>query len=274
MMVVANFYSSENGKKIGWLKKSRLVLQMARNRKRIVSGTGFVEQLTMVSAILRIPPAVPGVVVECGSYQGASTASLSLACELTGRRLYVFDSFEGLPEPSQSDRKHLVMSTDEIHSYERGAWSGSLDLVRRNIEKFGAIRTCEFVPGYFEDTLPKLAEPVVFAFCDVDLRDSLKTCLRYLWPLLQDGCALFTHEAHHHEIASLFYDPGYWQTNLGCSPPGLVGAGSGLGLSPLKRGFYGSCIGYATKNPRPAVEVKELGVSERVRIAIDKTSSR
>ena len=38
----------------------------------------------------------------------------------------------------------------------------------------------------------------------VDLKDSLMTCLRYLWPLLEDRCCVFTHEASHMEIASLF----------------------------------------------------------------------
>lgn len=264
MMVAGNFYSSRNGPKIGFLKKSRLILQVARNRIRILSGTGFLEQLTMISAILRILPAVPGIVVECGTYQGGSAANLSLACELIGRKLYVCDSFQGLPEPSESDRKHLVLSTEEVHSCTKGAFSGSLDLVRRNIERFGAVRSCQFVPGYFEDSLPKLAEPIVFAFCDVDLTESLKTCLRYLWPLLQDGCFFFTHEAHHLQIASLFYDKAWWQAEIGCNAPGLVGAGSGLGLSPQKHGYFGGCLGYAVKNLQPRVEIEELGVGERV----------
>ena len=38
-----------------------------------------------------------------------------------------------------------------------------------------------------EDTLPKLDSPVVLAFLDVDLEDSLATCVRNLWPHIVDG---------------------------------------------------------------------------------------
>ena len=38
-----------------------------------------------------------GVVVECGCFLGGSTANLSLVCEVVGRELIVYDSFEGLP---------------------------------------------------------------------------------------------------------------------------------------------------------------------------------
>jgi len=264
LMVIGNFYSSRTGPRIGFLKKTRLLLQAARNRMRVVSLTGLVEQLTMISAVLRIPPEVPGIVVEYGTYQGGSAVNLSLACKLTGRKLYICDSFEGLPEPSESDGKHLVLSTEEAHSYNKGALSGSFDLVRRNLERYGALNSCQFVCGYFEDSLPGLAEPVVFAFCDVDLAESLKTCLRYLWPLLKDGCGFVTHEAHHLEIASLFYDNPWWRAQLGCNAPGLVGAGSGLGLSPQKQGFFGSCLGYTIKNLQPAIEIEEVQAVGRV----------
>jgi hypothetical protein len=46
----------------------------------------------------------------------------------------------------------------------------------------------------------------------VDLRASLETCVRTIWPMLVDGGALFVHEARHHEIASLFFDDAWWET--------------------------------------------------------------
>ena len=47
-----------------------------------------------------MPPELKGDVVECGCYLGGSSVNISLVCALTGRRLLIYDSFEGLPEPS------------------------------------------------------------------------------------------------------------------------------------------------------------------------------
>lgn len=239
--------------------KSALLLRVIRNRFSIVSATGFVEQLAMISTLLRIPPTEKGCVAECGCYMGGTTSNLSLAAKLVGRELYVFDSFEGLPEPKEGDTRHIAMNVSEYHSYTKGAWCGPFDVVRENVAKYGAVDVCTFVKGYFETTLPSFSEPVILAFCDVDLCESLETCLRYLWPVLRSNGVLFTHEAHHLEIASLFYDRAFWNGAV----PGLIGAGSGMGLSPMPDGSFGSCIGYTIKSPAISVESVELGKRER-----------
>jgi hypothetical protein len=86
----------------------------------------------------------------------------------------------------------------------------------------------------------------VTAFVDVDLCSSLETCVRVIWPLLVEGGALFVHEARHQEIAALFFDQRWWQENLDASAPGLIGAGTGLGLDPAVGGWK-SQLGYAIK---------------------------
>jgi O-methyltransferase len=222
------------------------------------SATGFRELLLMGEEILTND--VPGVVVECGCYRGGSTATLSAACRKANRKLHVFDSFCGLPEPSAEDASHTVLSDSEIHRYTKGAFAGSLDTVKSNVSRFGAINACEFWPGYFEDTLPRFKEQVAVAFCDVDLVVSLKTCIQYLWPLMPDGAVLFTHEAHHLEIAKLFHDDYWWGTVLQTKAPGLIGSGSGLGLSRTRHGYYGSSLGLVRKNPL-ITKVSNEGIS-------------
>jgi hypothetical protein len=162
--------------------------------------------------------------------------------------LEVFDSFAGLPEPSPDDKIHAIVSLKEVHSYSKGAWAGNIDEVKNNISRYGVIDICNFNVGYFEKTLPGFSKNCAFIFLDVDLKDSLETCLKNLWPLLQDGCHLFTHEAPHMEIASVFFDKKWWRSKLSADAPGLVGAGSGLGLVPKSSGFT-SNVGYAVKNP-------------------------
>jgi hypothetical protein len=196
---------------------------------------------------------VPGCVVECGCFRGGSTSILSLACKKAHRQLHVFDSFCGLPEPTDGDSNHHVLSSSEIHHYSRGAYSASLDTVKRNISKFGAIDICSFWPGYFKDSLPRFDKPVAVVFCDADLVESIQTCLRHLWPLMPDGAAFFTHEAPHLEVAKLFHDDHWWLDNLKQPAPGLIGSGSGLGLGSRKNrdGYHDSALGFARKNPVP-----------------------
>lgn len=199
-----------------------------------------------------VASSAPGSIVECGCFTGGSTSVLSVAAKRSGRKLHVFDSFSGLPEPDEADAAHHVLSDSSVHRYAKGAFNASLASVQQNVAKFGAIDACSFWPGYFEDTLPKFSERVAAVFCDVDLVSSIKTCLLYLWPLLSDGGIFFTHEAHHVEVAKLFFDDCWWQKHLNQSAPGLIGAGSGLGIGFRKNkdGYHGSCLGFVVKNPK------------------------
>lgn len=249
-IVFKDYFKSETGKqyKIGKIKKIFFLLRIFRNTKRVPCASSFAEHLMMITRIFQIPKGSEGVVTEFGCFKGGSTVNLSLACRMTGRRLFIFDSFEGLPEPTEQDKNHLVVDDKEIHTYAKGAFCGPLEVVKANITKRGAIEVCSFIKGYFDKTLPAFKEKVVFSFMDVDLIASLEPCVRHIWPLMQDGSYLFVHEAHHKEIAAMFFDKEWWENNLKTDFPGIVGGGSGLGLVPYNGGFKSS-IGYTIKNP-------------------------
>jgi O-methyltransferase len=216
------------------------------NTRRVETFSSYNEHLAIAAHIIGVPSHTRGCVVECGCYRGGSTVNLSLAAAMTGRELHVFDSFEGLPTPLAGGAENVVHHERAKNSYERGMYAAPLDEVRENVRRFGDIGVCHFHKGWFDDTLAGFAEPCVAAFCDVDLRASLETCVRAIWPTMVDGGALFVHEARHHEIASLFFDEDWWERNVGDRAPGLIGAGTGLGLDPLIGG-WGSQLGYARK---------------------------
>ncbi|MBA2724360.1 MAG: class I SAM-dependent methyltransferase, partial [Actinobacteria bacterium] len=176
----------------------------------------------MALKILETPPSVEGDIVECGTWKGGSAANLSLVCKIVGRRLRIYDSFEGLPEGHPADR--------EARHYRRGDYCGHLEEVRSNIARWGSIECCDFVPGWFSDTLPKLTSPVLLAFLDVDLEDSLAVCVRAIWPRLVEDGYLFTDEAVNPDYCALFFSEKWWMENFGVTPPGLIGAGVGLAL--------------------------------------------
>jgi len=202
----------------------------------------------MAIDLFTIPRALKGAIVECGAWKGGSTANLSLVASLVKRRLEVFDSFHGLPEPKSFDREHPILSTKEIHTYAEGSWKGTFAEVKHNVSRYGNIEACNLHKGYFQDTLPHFHQRVVLVFTDADLIESTKTCITYLWPLLEDGCPFYIHEAQHLNIVELFFDKEWWKATFHTNPPGLIGAGNGIGLYPHPRGFK-SALGYTIKNP-------------------------
>lgn len=102
--------------------------------------------------------------------------------------------------------------------------------VKKNIERYGAIECCEFIEGWFDQTLPQLDSPVLLAFLDVDLELSLETCVRYIWPHLVDKGFIFIDEYVDLDFCSLFWSETYWKKYFDRVPPGLIGSGVGLPL--------------------------------------------
>lgn len=181
------------------------------------------EILQFVSGLLTLPRDLPGVLVEAGCFKGCSTAKFSRAAALLGRRLVVFDSFQGLP-PNQE--RHGLTLQGETPDFSEGKYAGSLEEVRENVPRHGRIDACEFIPGWFEHTMPGFGQEVAAAYLDVDLIESTRTCIRYLWPLIVPGGLLFSQDAHLPRIIDLLRDPEFWRSEIGCAPPEFHGLGS------------------------------------------------
>ena len=182
----------------------------------------------MALKILEIPPTVHGDVIECGTWKGGSAANLSLVCKIAGRKLIIYDSFEGLPVLDPDDR--------ESKFYNQGDYFGSLDEVKKNINKYGEIGCCEFRKGWFKNTLPFHDSPIVLAFLDVDLEASIDMCVRSLWPYLTEKGYIFIDEVVGLNYCALFYSEKFWDKYFQRIPPGLIGAGSGLPLGEFYLG--------------------------------------
>ena len=266
---------------IGSRAKLELLYQFYLNIRRIETLSDFREHMELAAAVLRIARDIEGHVVECGCYMGGSTANLSLVCKITGCKLIVFDSFAGLPEPQEYDRWHHAVHVKHTDIYYKGRFTAARETVEKNVAKFGSLSSCEFRAGYFEDTMRDIEDNVVMAFLDVDLIDSLKPCLRGLWPKLKRGCKIYIHEALNLPLVSVFFDQEWWRENLGEDAPGFVGSGTGLPLGIGRN--YGSELGYAQKADNtgtlapdrdPVLLKKALTESEMAsRLKLDSTGS-
>ncbi|MCX7589478.1 MAG: TylF/MycF family methyltransferase [Patescibacteria group bacterium] len=165
----------------------------------------------------------PGVIVEAGSYKGSSAAKFSLAANLINRKLVIFDSFCGIPQHNEIHDKNIFGG--EAY-FPPGSYSGSLEEVKNNIEKFGFINICEFKKGWFEDTMPNFKEPILVAYIDVDLESSTKTCIKYLYPLLVSGGVLFSQDGHLPWVIKILNDENFWEKEVGCKKPKIDGLGN------------------------------------------------
>ncbi len=221
-------------------EKRELATRFQGNTQAIPSGTSPLIHVLLAREILSIPPETRGDVVECGVWKGASTASLSLVCRRAGRRLKVCDSFQGLPD--EGEKRHLGLHTGVYGHYKAGMFHGALEEVREHLREHGALEVCDFVPGYFNESLKTLGGPVAFAFLDVDLESSTRDCLKALWPLLVDDGFIYSDDAGDLDVVKVYFDAVWWREELGCAAPGFVGSGCGLPLSPSY-----SSIGYTRK---------------------------
>lgn len=129
---------------------------------------------------------VKGDFVELGVWRGGCSI---LANELfkildNTRRVYVYDSFEGLPKPDVDkypvDRGDLHWTLPEL--------SVNLETVKNNFKLFGTFDNVTFVKGWFRDTLPSNnIENISVLRLDGDMYESTIDPLVYLYPKLSIG---------------------------------------------------------------------------------------
>jgi O-methyltransferase len=100
---------------------------------------------------------VDGDIVECGVAQGGTAAMLALASDATGsrrRHFWYFDSFEGLPEPTEEDYKG-TSAGQYVQPLVKGSCLGTVEQVSELLfDKLGiAKERVTLVKGWFQDTV-------------------------------------------------------------------------------------------------------------------------
>lgn len=244
-LALFNFFSAGvgNAYEIDTATKKSLLRGIREVCTKVPSGTSWIYHLVLVTEILKLPSVddLPGDIIECGCWKGASTSSLSLACDMVGRRLIVCDSFAGLPD-SENELVRNYPHIGVYGYYQEGMYEGKLEEVKGNIARYGSLSVCDFKVGLFGETLSTIDRSIVFAFLDVDLTSSMRDCLKFIWPLLIDGGLIYTDDSCDMEVVRVWFDDAWWMDTIGERAPGYVGSGCGLPISPSF-----SSLGYAKK---------------------------
>ncbi|HVP61000.1 MAG TPA: TylF/MycF/NovP-related O-methyltransferase, partial [Myxococcaceae bacterium] len=92
---------------------------------------------------------IPGDIVECGTSEGGSALLMAMTLKRygVGRHLWAFDTFLGMPPPSEKDPA-------EAWDYV-GTLGHDLDHVRSIFHRWGIREGFTLVPGLFQETLPR-----------------------------------------------------------------------------------------------------------------------
>jgi hypothetical protein len=142
---------------------------------------------------------VPGAVVECGVWRGGSMQAVAwtlLALGDTERELHLFDTFEGMPPPTEADTRTTEegpLSAEKLlaeSDKDSRMWAiAGLDLVKRAMaETEYPDDKVHFHPGLVEDTTPDQApDTIAILRLDTDWYASTKHELDHLYGRLSPG---------------------------------------------------------------------------------------
>ncbi|HSF01507.1 MAG TPA: TylF/MycF/NovP-related O-methyltransferase, partial [Solirubrobacterales bacterium] len=107
------------------------------------------------------------------------------------RKVWLFDSFEGLPAPEAIDGPaalSYVRGTRAPHYFDN--CRASLEEVRETAARLGLAGHTEFVKGWFEDSLPAhrhRLDRIAILRVDADWYRSVRDCLEQLYDQVSDG---------------------------------------------------------------------------------------
>lgn len=131
---------------------------------------------------------VPGDLLEAGVWRGGATIFMGAVLRAYGdtdRKVWVADSFSGLPRPD-------VDAYPQDQGYDLSVWRSlavSADEVRRNFQRFGLLDDrVLFLEGWFADTLPSAPiDRLAVLRLDGDLYQSTMDTLVPLYPKVSKG---------------------------------------------------------------------------------------
>ena len=151
---------------------------------------------------------IPGAIVECGVWRGGAIMAAALTLEqlsVTDRTFYLYDTFCGMPEPSEHDSRFWgsVNPQEKFRLLQTGPDSSdwcraSLDEVKQNLATIQYdFNRFKFVEGKVEETIPgTLPDEIAILRLDTDWYESTKHEMIHLFPRLVSKGVLIVDDYH------------------------------------------------------------------------------
>ena len=140
---------------------------------------------------------IPGDLIETGVWRGGACIMMRAVLEaykVKNRRVWLADSFEGLPVPDT--QRYPADAGSKFHEYEE--LSVPLEAVKENFRKYGLLdEQVVFLKGWFKNTLPTAPiERLALLRLDGDLYESTIVPLEALYDKLSVGGFVIVDDYH------------------------------------------------------------------------------
>ena len=152
---------------------------------------------------------IEGDFVECGVWRGGCALAIAMVLNDLGvdRKIYLYDTFEGMTEPTKNDLTYLKKGAYEtfknLQKETHNEWCyASINDVKAQFKKFGLEENAKFIKGDVLETLKEeinLPNKIALIRLDTDWYESTKQEMQILFPKLQK------------EGVVLIDDYGWWQ---------------------------------------------------------------
>lgn len=152
---------------------------------------------------------MPGDFVELGCYKGDTSLALAEVLKNSEKRLWIYDSFEGLPEKSLEDES--VLGKDFVF--------GELAVTKREVkERFlrAGLKVPVIKKGWFSEfSSDDLPEKIAFCFLDGDFYESIKSGLKLIENKMSEGAVIIVHDYNNPALPGVKKAVDEWTSTRG-----------------------------------------------------------
>ena len=192
--ILSKFATSLQFKLLSFYKDKEIV-DLIKGIKKEVNFAFYPYEAFMIYSIAKTQTALEGDLAEVGVYQGGSA---KLICEVKKeKKLYLFDTFTGLPEVSDDDT-HF----GQKHWYDNEFSNTSVESIKKLLNRYHNV---DIVKGIFPESGKEIADrKFCFVHLDVDLYKSTIDSLRFFFPKMVPGGIILIHDYHSDGIQKAF----------------------------------------------------------------------
>jgi len=165
-----------------------------------------------------------GDMVECGVASGGSSMVMAHSLLQLGdksRKIYMYDTYAGMPEPGEYDVRYNDKPAHEQWARRQkgdiNTWCyGSLEDVKARMQSTGyPMNQIVFIKGDVADTIPKtVPEKISILRLDTDWYESTRHDLEHLFPLLSKNGILFIDDYGHWKGCRKAVDDYFRENNI------------------------------------------------------------